>query len=219
LPAEGCEQAHALQRKLFREGANRTLADVLVTITEYDGFVPAKTEAVRVEGRGCAFGSRVIAMTYGQRLDVYNLDERAYMPRLVGAPTQVLRVAMPGGPPVPLFAPKPGQYGLTDQTREFIFADVFVLRYPTFDVTGLGGHFKIEGVPVGKVTVSAFSPAMGKVVHQSVQVTADKEQRLSFELTFSESEHNGPTASGSQIAPQPWASRSAAVSRARVAGC
>jgi hypothetical protein len=189
LPRGACPRAHELHRKLYRQGGDRTLADVLVTVTEYQGFLPARGDSVRVEAKGCAFDARILAMTFGQHFDVFNLDNQGYMPRLIGTPSYALRVALPGGPSVPVFAPKPGQYMLVDQTREYMRSDVFVLNYPTFDVTGLDGKFSIAGVPVGKVKVTAYSPALGKVVEQSVEVEAGTDKALTFEIVFSESEH------------------------------
>lgn len=189
LPAGACPRARELHRKLYRQGVDRTLADVLVTVTEYQGFLPARGDSVRVEAKGCAFDARILAMTFGQHLDVFNLDNQGYIPRLIGAPSYALRVALPGGPPVPVFAPKPGQYMLVDQTRDYMRSDVFVLNYPTFGVTGLDGKFSVAGVPVGKVKVTAYSPALGKVVEKSVEVAAGADQSLSFEIAFSESEY------------------------------
>lgn len=189
LPPGGCPRAHELHRKLYRQGAGRTLADVLVTVTEYQGFLPARGETVRVEAKGCAFDGRILAMTFGQHLEVHNLDAQPYMPRLVGTGGIALRVALPGGSPVPVFAPKPGQYLLVDQTRDYMRSDLFVLAYPTFDVTGLDGKFSVSGVPVGKVKVSAYAPALGKVVEQSVDVQAGADTAVSFEIVFSASEY------------------------------
>jgi hypothetical protein len=189
LPPDACPRARELHRKLYRQGVSRSLADVLVTVTEYQGFLPARGDSVRVEAKGCAFDARILAMTYGQRLDVFNLDGQAYMPRLVGTPTYALRVAMPGGPPVPVFAPKAGQYMLVDETREYMRSDLFVLGFPTFDVTGLDGQFEITGIPVGKVRVSAYAPALGKAVEQTVEVKPDSVSDLTFAIAFSESEY------------------------------
>jgi hypothetical protein len=189
LPPGSCPRANELHRKLYRQGVGRTLADVLVTVTEYKGFLPARGESVRVEAKGCAFDARILAMTMGQRLDVFNRDAQPYMPRLVGTPSYALRVAMPGGPPVPVFAPRPGQYMLVDETRDYMRSDLFVLSYPTFDVTGLDGKFEIGAIPAGKVKVTAYAPALGKVVEQSVEVQAGVERELTFEIAFSESEY------------------------------
>jgi hypothetical protein len=189
LPPGSCPRANELHRKLYRQGVGRTLADVLVTVTEYQGFLPARGESVRVEAKGCAFDARILAMTMGQHLDVFNLDAQPYMPRLVGTSSYALRVAMPGGAPVPVFAPRPGQYMLVDETRDYMRSDLFVLSYPTFDVTGLDGTFEIRAVPAGKVKVTAYAPALGKVVEQSVEVQAGVERELTFEIVFSESEY------------------------------
>lgn len=190
LPPEVCPRAHELQGKLYRQGVERTLADVLVTVTEYQGYLPPRGDAVRVEMKGCAFDGRILAMTFGQRFEVFNLDAQAYMPRLAGTATYALRVAMPGGAPVPIFAPQPGQYMLIDHTREYIRADVFVLSYPTFDVTGLDGQFEIGGIPAGDVKVTAYAPALGKIVEQRVKVQSGIDNNLSFEIAFSQSEHD-----------------------------
>ena len=203
LPAEGCPRAHEFERKVYRQGAERTLADVLVTVTEYQGFIEPKGDAARVEIRGCAFDARVIALTFGQRLDVFNLDNQGYMPRLIGTPTYALRVAMPGGPPVPIFVPRAGPFVLVDHTHDYVRADLFVLNYPTFDVTGLDGRFEISGVPVGDVKVTAFVPGFGKVLDKRVKLEAGKTEDLSFEFVFSESEYRASAPAVHQ--PEPGA--------------
>jgi hypothetical protein len=195
LPPGSCLRANEIVRKLYRQGLGRTLADVLVTVTEYQGFLPARGESVRVEAKGCAFDSRVLAVTFGQRLDVFNLDAQPYMPRLMGGSSYALRVALPGGAPVPVFVPRPGRYALVDQTRDYMRSDLFALSYPTFDVTGLDGKFEILHIPVGKVKVSAYSPALGKVVEQSVEVQAGVDRQLAFEIAFSEAEYRQGSAS------------------------
>jgi hypothetical protein len=188
LPHGTCSEAHALHEHLFREGPGRTLGDVLVTVTEYEGYLPPRDEVVRVEAKGCAYGSRILAMTFGQRLDIFNLDNQAYMPRLLGTPSYALRVAMPGGSPVPVFAPSPGQYILTEQTRDYMRSDLFVLSYPTFDVTSPDGSFEIGKLPVGKVKVTAYAPAFGKVSEQQVEIKEGVSATVAFELPFSEAE-------------------------------
>jgi hypothetical protein len=187
---ENCPRALELQRKLFRQGVSRSLADVLVTVTEYTGYVRPRSEAVRVEAKECAFDANVTAMVYGQRLEVFNRDSQPYMPRLIGVPSYALRVAMPGGGPVPIFPPNPGRYLLVDETRDYMRSELYVLNYPTFAVTGLDGAFEISGVPAGDAKVTAFSPALGKVSEQRVKIQAGVIQDLKFELAFSQAEYD-----------------------------
>lgn len=189
IPA-GCPRALDFERKLFRQGADGTLADVLVTVTEYQGYIKPQAEAVRVEARGCAFDAKVTALVYGQRIDVYNLDPQGYLPRLIGVPAYTLRVAMPGGNPVPVFPPSPGHFLLVDETREYMRSQVFVLNYPTVDVTGLDGAFEIQGIPAGDVKVTAYSPALSKVSEQRVKIQAGGTLELKFQLAFSQQEYD-----------------------------
>ncbi|MEO8178147.1 MAG: hypothetical protein ABI895_04865 [Deltaproteobacteria bacterium] len=185
---EDCPRALELRRKLFRQGINHSLADVLVTVTEYTGYVRPRSDAVRVEAKGCAFDANVTAMVYGQHLEVFNRDGRAYMPRLIGVPSYALRVAMPGGGPVPIFPPDPGRYLLVDETRDYMRSELYVLNYPTFAVTGLDGAFEISGVPAGDAKVTAYSPALGKVSEQRVKIQAGVIGDLKFELAFSQAD-------------------------------
>jgi hypothetical protein len=204
LPAEGCPRAHELHRKLYRQGAERTLADVLVTVTEYQGYIRPATDVVRVEMKGCAFDGRVLAMTFGQRFDVFNLDAQPYMPRLAGTPSYALRVAMPGGRPVPILAPRAGEYMLVEETRDYMRADVYVLNYPTFDVTGLDGEFQISGIPVGDVKVTVYAPALGKIVERRLKLESGDNPLAPFEIVFSASEFEQAMRSRS-AAPAPAA--------------
>jgi hypothetical protein len=186
---DNCPRAIEFERKLFREGVGRSLGDVLVTVTEYDGLVRPRSDVVNVEAKGCAFDAKVLALVYGQRIDVFNRDPIAYMPRLLGVSSYTLRVAMPGGAPVPVFAPKPGRYLLVDEAHDYVRSEVYVLNYPTFDVTGLDGAFEITGIPAGEAKVTAFSPALGKLGEQRVQIQSGVVKELTFELAFSQAEY------------------------------
>jgi len=172
---DGCSAASATYSKLFRVGQDKTLGDVLVAVTGYDGYVPPAKPAVQLTIQDCAFSTRTVAVTYGQTIDIRNRDGRlSYLPMLEGAHAAATLVAIPGGEPVKLFAPEPKRYRLVDQMgRNFMVADVLVLRYATTSVTDLGGRYEIAGIPVGKVKVSAMLPAAKmKAVNQDFEVKA-----------------------------------------------
>jgi hypothetical protein len=179
-----CPMSRPMFGKLFREGNERRLADVLVAVTGYDVYVKPKAEVVTVEGRGCAWDRRTVAMTFGQRLDVVGADRRPYVPDLLGQTNVAQMFVLPGADAVKLVPRKPGRFLLLDSMRLYNRAEVFVLTYPTAAVTGLDGKFEIQGIPVGKVKVSAYLPQTDAVVEKEVEVVAGQPLDLELELPF-----------------------------------
>jgi hypothetical protein len=186
----GCGEAAATHGKLFRTGQDGTLADVMVAVTGYEGFVPPREPAEKTTIHGCALQKRTMAVAYGQRIEVSNLDRsESYMPYLDGAPFRAVLVAMPGGDSVKFYPQEPGHYLIRDQLpKPYLTADVYVVAYATHDVTGLDGQFEIPDIPVGKVKASAFLPAIDKVSEQQIEIKAG-ENTLDFVLEFSREEY------------------------------
>ncbi len=186
FPAEGCPQAAPTYGKAFRVGQDSALADAIVMVAEYDAFVPPDKPAVQVKAAGCAFDARTVAMTFGQRLEVLNEDAKGtYTPYLDGAEYRAVMLAMPGGDPVPLYPNKPAiNYVLRDfQGRGFMAADVLVLKFSTLDVTGLDGRYEIGRIPIGKVSVDVYLPALDKHVIKQVEI-AGGDNTLDLEMSF-----------------------------------
>jgi hypothetical protein len=187
-----CAPAREVYGKLFREGMLRSLADVLVTVTGYDGYVPAKSEARLVEVRDCAWDARTIALMFGQRIDVRSKDREPYLPDLLGGSMPAQLVVMPNAKdPVSLYPMKVGRFGLADSLHPFMLAEVYVVKFPTFAVTGLDGKYEISGVPVGEVTVNALLPATMVVAEKKVKVSADQAVVVDLEIVFDKKKH-GP---------------------------
>jgi len=189
---DSCKDARLVYGRLFREGMMRSLGDALVTVSGYKGFVPAKGDAIRVEGKDCAWNARTFVLTYGQRLDVFSKDRTSYVPRLMGSEMKAEMVAVPGSGPVKLYPQVPGRYTLVDSMHIWATAEVFVLKYPTAAVTGMDGKFEIKGVPVGEVTVSALMPAAMQVAQKKVKVEADKTVEVSLEIEFDQKKLEPP---------------------------
>lgn len=190
-----CAGARAVYGRLFREGPGRTTADVLVAVTGYKGYVPSAGKRPRLDARGCAFESRTIGLMFGESLDIVSRDGETYIPEILGQQTKALLVAMPGRVPVQVFPVRVGRTVLLDNAHPFSKADLFVLRFPTFDVTGLDGRFEIERVPLGEMTVSAYLPATGQTVEKKVNVTAGAPIDVALELSFDASKQAPGSAS------------------------
>lgn len=179
-----CPEAREIYGRLFREGMLRGLADVLVAVTGYEGYVPAKEPKQVIAARGCAFSTRTVALTFGQTLEIVSKDREAYVPNLLGSRMKAQLLALPGGAGSTVYPPEPGHYLLTDDIKLFMMADVFVVKYSTYDVTGLDGKYEIAGIPVGKARISALLPATGAVVERDIEIKADTPLELPLELPF-----------------------------------
>lgn len=186
LPPE-CADAARMYGKAFRVGEGGGLADALVTVTGYDGFVPVPEPAAQVTMKGCAYEQLTYSMTFGQRLEVKNLDPKvSHVPILDPAPFRAVNVAMPLGNPVKLYAFQPAvNYVLRDyMSRTFVTARVFALKFSTHDVTGIDGTYEIPRIPVGKVNVNAFLPMLeSDAVGKEIEIK-EGDNTLDLELTY-----------------------------------
>lgn len=212
--AEECAPAREVYGHLFREGQGRTLADVLIAVTGYKGYVPEQHSIVQVIGSGCAWSSRTIALTFGQRIDIVAKDRKAYVPDLIGAQMPAQLIALPGGAGSTVYAQQPGRYALVDSLRIYSMADVVVLKYATHDVTGLDGKFQIERIPAGKVTVSALLPATGATIEQEVEIEPSRTKEINFVIPFDLAKYKERTAKPAQPSGAPSGPASAAPSSA-----
>jgi hypothetical protein len=183
IPAD-CESAKDTYGKLFREGPGRGLADVVVGVTGYAGYLPEDTPAEIADASGCAWNARTYVLTFGQSLDVRSRDSRPYVPDLMGARLKAQLVAMPRGDAIHLYPEQPGRFQLVDSMRLFMLADVLVVKFPTHAVTGLDGRFVIPHVPVGKVSVSALLPATMEQAQKDVEVHAGELVDVTMALAF-----------------------------------
>lgn len=205
-----CAPAREVYGQLFREGSGRTLADVFVAVTGYDGYVPPQSSVVTVNASGCAWSTRTVGMTFGQRLEVVSKDHKAYVPDLLGASMAAQIVALPGGSGSALYPEQPGRYVLIDSMRIFSRAEVLVVKYATHSVTGLDGKFSIEGIPAGRVTLSAVLPATGETVEKSIEINPSRPLEQNLEFSFSRAQYDAAVEAAKKAAPAPSSLTSAA---------
>jgi hypothetical protein len=210
IPATCGSVARDAYGKLFREGPGRSLADVLVAVTGYKGYVPERESARRIVAKDCFYGTRTIALTYGQSIEIASGDKQPYIPELLGEKGQPQTVATPGGMSATVYPTRTGRYVLIDNLKLFMQSEVLVLKYATHAVTGLDGRFEIQGVPVGDVNVNALLPVAGINAGRRVKVEADKPtEELVFELTFDKASYEKSIAKPDAGAPAASASGSA----------
>jgi hypothetical protein len=173
-----CPAAAAMYSKTFREGAplpdgSRPLADAVLGVTGYTEYVVSeKKPAELVTIANCAYDRRSVAMTFGQVLEVKN-DHAGpmYAPDLENQSSPAIMMATPGGDPVRIYPKQPGRYRMIDRVgNTWLEADVFVSVTPLHTVSDVSGHYRIEGVPVGKLKIHAWHPAIDHSLEKDVEV-------------------------------------------------
>jgi hypothetical protein len=180
LSFTSCPAAEEVYGKTYREGppgpdGTRPLADALVAVTGYAGFyIPERKEAVPVTANDCSVGIRTVALTFGQRIEFANKTKEIYAPAFTQVPTPALMIANALTEPVKLYPPRPGYFTLVDTTQQHTYAqiDVYALLHPLHAVTDLQGHYRIDGVPVGKLKVDARLAAVQRNAVADVEVHA-----------------------------------------------
>jgi len=179
-----CPDATKTYGLVFREGPGRRVGDAFVGVTGYRGLSTDPGGVVPVTASGCAWNRRTYGLSVKQHLMVRSADDRPYVPSLIGAKSAASLIAVPHGDAVPVFPKGPGLYVLVDEMRNFIQATVLVVNYSTFDVTGLDGKFRIQGVPTGESKISAYLPAANLTVEQKVKVTENTTTRVELKMRF-----------------------------------
>jgi hypothetical protein len=188
-----CPTAAPMYKKAFREGAatgpngSRPLADAVVGATGYKAFVPERAPSKLLVYDDCTFGTRTIAMTFGQRIEVANKTKRAIAPGLDQLFSPALMIAPPEekGDPVKIYPERPGFFTMSDRLgAQKQILDVYVLLFPTHDVTNVAGHFRIDGIPVGTVDVFARLRAVGQETSQKVEIRAGVVQKVDLTLHY-----------------------------------
>jgi hypothetical protein len=189
-----CPAALDTYGKLFREGVPavpdgpRPLADAVVIAIGYGGYyLPEKstTESVEINTR-CGYPTRTIAMTFGQRLEITNASKYPFAPMIDSAssPAVMMTAPLKAGDPIHLYPSLPGHSTLTDLMQPFVKEDVYVLRHPLHAVSGLDGHYRIDGVPVGVMSVAAQHPTVKNQAQAPVTIEAGVVQKVDLTIEY-----------------------------------
>lgn len=184
-----CPNGARMYSKTFREGAalpdgRRPLADVVVAVTGYTGFIAEKNEAKRINIVDCAYSARSVTLTLGQRLEIQNKSSGLmYTPVLENQPAPAMMMATPNGDAVRLYPAQMGRYRVIDKGGyDYMELDAYVIGQPLHATTDEAGHFRIEGVPIGKLKVGARHPFI--VGDKSVEVDVQSSTVAKVELTI-----------------------------------
>lgn len=194
LDARACPAAVDTYGKLFRAGTPATpdgprpLADAAVIAVGYGGYyIPEREPAKKVTiGTNCAYPTRTITMTFGQRLEIANKSKYPFAPTLDSASSPAVMMAAPleAGDPIRLYPREPGHSLMGDFMQPFMREEIYVLRHPLHTVSGIDGHYRIDGLPVGKLSIGAQHSMVGSEAHSPVDIVANVVTKLDLTLEY-----------------------------------
>lgn len=167
-------------------GDNGTLQNVVVYLkgdfSRYS-FDPSNSP-VTIDQKGCNYNPHVLALMTGQRLQVANSDQTTH--NINAAPKRNRRWN------------ESQSAGASPFTEEFVRAEIgipvkcnvhpwmkayiSVFSHPYFQVTGEDGSFKIDNVPPGTYTLTAWHELYG-VKEQNITIKEKREQTVAFTFT------------------------------------
>ena len=189
-----CPAALDTYGKLFREGTPgvpngpRPLADAVVIAVGYAGYyIPELRPAKQVTiGLNCAYPTRTISMTFGQRLEVANQSKYPFAPTVESeaSPAVMMTPPMGMGDPVRIYPRRPGHSAMGDLMEPFVRQDLYVLRYPLHAVSDTDGHYRIDGVPVGKMSLRALHPTVASEAQAPIDIVANVVAKADLTLEY-----------------------------------
>jgi plastocyanin len=182
-----CKASHdtPVTTRHYVVGANGELANVFVCVKEGLG---SRTFAVPqrsvLDQKGCLYFPYVMGIQVNQELTILNSDPVLhnvhYFPNNnpegnKGMPVQGMKFSVKFAKPE-LDAP----VRFKCDVHPWMFAYVFVVSHPFFDVTRETGTFTLKGLPAGTYTIEAWHPKAGMLTN-SVTVDDNETKEITFE--------------------------------------
>ena len=143
-----------------------------------------------VDQKGCIFGPVFQIMRNQDNIQVKNSDpilhnihtyELIPSRRKVNRKTQ-MNVSQPdvGETSKKVKLKKGSVLKIECDAHDFMHANIFVAHNPYYQKIDGSGSFKIDDIPAGKYTVSAWHPLLGFVTHKKVEVKSGEDTKLTF---------------------------------------
>lgn len=164
-------------------GDNGTLQNVVVYLQgDFSSYsFPPVTTPVSMDQKGCMYVPRVVALTTATPLRIHNSDSATHNTYpITHNNSEWNETQAVGSSPVErLFARPEVSITLKCNIHPWMTARVAVFSHPYFQVTGQDGSFKLENVPPGNYTVSAWHERYG-ASEQTVTLGPKGEQKVTI---------------------------------------
>jgi hypothetical protein len=182
-----CSKINAGKRvvnEVVAASADGGLANVFVSVQGRFPPTPVPKQPVTIDQRGCVYSPRVVGARAGQMLEVRNSDALLHNVHSSSARGNSFNIGQPR-------AGMAYQFRLTGEeimvrlgcdVHRWMTAYVGVTTNPYFAVSGTGGTFQIDNVPVGTHTIQAWHEQYG-VLTKTVRFAASEATTVEFIYT------------------------------------
>jgi plastocyanin len=130
-----------------------------------------------IDQKNCRYSPHVLGIVAGQKIAYRNSDDTMHNVHTYAGGDTDFNVAQPKGAPASAMDVKEPAgdtpYRIRCDVHPWMAAWVLVSDHPYFAVTGDGGSFRIENVPLGTYTLEAWHPYLGK---QTAQIKVEPGQ-------------------------------------------
>ena len=168
-------------------GANRGLADVVVSLTDIPSGAPVQVSASppTLDQKGCRFTPHAVLVPVGEELVILNSDEVAHNVHTVSFDNRPFnRTQPPTLERIEASFDVAEKVGVKCDMHGWMNAWIIVIDHPYFAVTGPDGGFAIGNVPPGTYTLEVWHEHLGATT-QTVTVVEGETSDASVELTLS----------------------------------
>ena len=188
-PSDGESRVHVAQHATpvttqdAVTGAGNSVDYVVVYISAGDEGAAAATDTVRYEQKGCQYIPHVAVMQVHQPLAVLNDDPTSHNIHPLAKVNAEWNKSQPkGAPPIHTAWDQPEFIAVKCNVHPWMHGYFVVLKTPHSGITDSTGAFKLEGLPAGKYTVTAWHERFG-TQSQEVTIAGSETKTANFVLT------------------------------------
>ena len=147
---------------------------------------PVPSKPVVLDQRGCVYAPRVVGMRVGQTLQIRNDDPMLHNVHSVSDYANTINVGQATAGIVSEFRPKSEEIMLRFRcdVHRWMTAYVGVVSHPYFAVSGDGGTFEIDNVPLGTQTIQVWHETYGMLT-KTVRVQGGATANIDFSYSVS----------------------------------
>lgn len=184
-----CAQIHASKPATTERvviGTGGGLANVVLYLSEgYSGAEAAPSGPAKIEQKGCLYFPHVVAVSVGQKLTILNDDQTSHnihpMPKAGGGNPEWNKSQLAGGAPIEVtYNTEEVAVPVKCNVHPWMRAFIAVVKGP-HAVTDDSGTFKLENVPPGTYTLTAWQETYGT---QTAKVTVAAGKPATVDFTF-----------------------------------